>query len=43
MLSFSRARVRVRIMYEKTYGQIPLKPSLGKQNVQVKMSIWSKE
>ena len=20
-------------MYEKTYGQIPLKPSLGKQNI----------
>ena len=26
--------VYVRIIYEKTKGQIPLRPSLGKQNIQ---------
>ena len=28
--------VYVRIIYEKTKGQIPLQPSLGKQNIQPK-------
>ena len=35
--SYSRSNVRrVRMIYEKTKGQIALRPSLGKQNIQVK-------
>ena len=34
------SRAYVRIIYEKRKGQVPLKPLLGKQNIQAKKVYW---
>ena len=39
MSSYSRAYVR--IIYEKTKGQVPLGPLLGEQNIQAKEVYWT--